>query len=415
MNERGRGNHEPSYQEHPGSVSTDNGLEARISRFLHKEAGKIHFTPALRHHIIRKISSQHPVRRNYVAVIVIVSAATLILTLSGLIYFMIHSAAQAGIHYNVSKVIAVAPELANGGLLLSLDPTERHIVYQPVSQSGVLYTADLINPIQSNTLAMRDARDMAWAPDGSALVATVAPANTVHPLLALVSERQYMRLLGHNNALAANWSPDNADEIMFAQQQNRKTQLWSIKTSGAPRTLRISLQEQLLIQHMGWSSDGRYLALVVTQNGGVTKETLDQPARAIYVMDFQTHKLTNLVAPGNFTIGRVAWSPTTYELAYEQIGTNQKIVLQTVNVTKPDKHTSIVPQHQLAGWSWSTDGRALVYSDGGKLTAYIFHGEPITFSHQKQFISPFWLKNGQILCMDITNGKGKLTLLTPQK
>ncbi|GLV56882.1 hypothetical protein KDH_37210 [Dictyobacter sp. S3.2.2.5] len=417
MNEHGRGDNESTYQEQPGDISTNDALEERISRFLHTEAEKIHFSPDLRHRIIQNASSQRRGSHHYITIAVLASAAALILALSGLTYFMANPTAPSGLRYTVNKEITVAPELANGGQLLSLDPTERHIIYQPAGQNGVLYTADLTDPVQSSTLAMRYARDMAWSPDGSALVATVVPMNTTHPLLALVPTGQYMRLLGHNNALAANWSPTNADEVMFAQQQHGQTELWSTKTSGAPATLQVTLSEQLLIQHMNWSFDGRYLALVVAQSGAATKETLAQPARAIYVMDFQTRKLTTLVAPGNFTIGNVAWSPATHELAYEQIITNQTTHLVTVDISRPDKPTSITPQHQLAGWSWSADGQALVYSDGGKLIAHVFHGTPITISQpqQQQLISPFWLKDGKILCMHITNGKGTLMLLAPQK
>lgn len=64
MNEHGRDDHEPSYREQSGNVSTDNALETRISRFLHKEAEKIHFTPALRHRIMQKVSAWRPVRRS---------------------------------------------------------------------------------------------------------------------------------------------------------------------------------------------------------------------------------------------------------------------------------------------------------------------------------------------------------------
>ncbi|GCE17184.1 PD40 domain-containing protein [Dictyobacter kobayashii] len=416
MNEHGRDDHEPSYQERHANVTTDNALDARISRFLHKEAEKIHFTPELRNSILQKVPSRRPLRRNHITFAVLASAAALILALSSLTYFALHPATQAGIHYTLGKEISVAPELADGGLLLSLDPTEQHIVYQPANQVGVLYTADLDDPVQSNELAMRYARDMAWAPDGSALVATVTPTNTVHPLLALVPKGQYMHLLGHNNALAANWSPTNANEIMFAQQQNGKTQLWSTNTSGAPATLQVSMSEPLLVQHMIWSPNGHNLALVVSQSGAVTRESLNEPERAIYVMDLQNNKLTRLVTPGSFTIGNVAWSPDGNKLTYEQIAANKKVILQTINMSQPDEQTSITPQHQLAGWSWSSDSRALVYSDGGKLTAYVFHGTPIVFPQtQQQLTSPFWLKNGQILCMQITNGKGNLTLLTPQK
>ncbi|GCE25232.1 hypothetical protein KDA_07160 [Dictyobacter alpinus] len=419
MNQHGRDDHEQTSKTQSSGVTTNRSMESHIAHFLHSEAEHIHFTPALRAQILQKLPSRQPQRRRTLTFVVLASAAALILALSGLTYFALQPATQtSNIYYSQEKEIAVAPQLANGGQLLSLDPTEHRIVYQPANQAGVLYMADLANPVESNALAMRYARDMAWAPDGSALVATVTPANTVQPLLALVPKGQYMHLLGQNKALAANWSPTNSDQIMFVQQQNGQTKLWSTNTAGAPATLQLVLPEPLLIQHMSWSPDGHSLAFIASASpdGPISKETLDQPGRTIYVLNIQTHKLSKLVAAGNFRVGTVAWSPDSHALTFEQINNNNQISIQTVTINKPAEIISIVPGQQLEGWSWSTDGRAIVYSDGGTLKAHIFHGPEIKFPQTKaHYASPFWLKNGQILCMHVTDGKGILTLLTPEK
>ncbi|GER86608.1 hypothetical protein KDW_07700 [Dictyobacter vulcani] len=419
MNQRGRDDHEHSSNkaQHSSGVTTNHTMESNIAHFLRGEAEKIHFTPALRARILQEIPSPRSQQRTRLTYIVLASATAFILVLSGLTYLWRQPEIQTtGIYYVQHKEITVAPQLANGGQLLSLDPTEQRIVYQPANQAGVLYMADLINPVQSNALAMRYARDMAWAPDGSALVATVLPPMTAQPLLALVPNGQYMHLLGQNTALAADWSPTHSDQIMFARQQKGQTQLWSTNTSGAVVTLQLTMHESLLIHHMNWSPNGQYLALIASQNKTVTRATLDQPGRVIYIMDIQTHKLNQLMAPGNFQVGNVSWSPDGHALTFEQINPNQKTILQTVTINKPGEISSITPKQHLDGWTWSPDGHALVYSDGGRLSAYVFHGSPIIFPQtQARYVSPFWLKNGQILCMNVTGDKGVLTLLTPQK
>jgi WD40-like Beta Propeller Repeat len=68
------------------------------------------------------------------------------------------------------------------------------------------------------------------------------------------------------------------------------------------------------------------------------------------------------------------------------------------------------------GWSWSPDSNTLVYSDGGKLTAYTLQGPGLVFpATQDSRIDPFWLPNGNLLYLQLTNGVDKLAIVDAQK
>ena len=413
MNEHGRDDHGQSYKSQSPEVLTDRALGERISHLFHEQAEHVQFTPELREHFMRQVPSH---REPWpVFVIALASAAVLILALTFNVYLsqLMQPAVQHGIQYTSSRELSVSPEFAMGGQLFSVDPSEQRVVYQSAQQSGVFYMARLNDLVTSNTLVMRYARDMAWSPDGSDLVATVSPEGSFLPLLALVPAGQYMHLLGHD-ALAATWSPKAGQEITYTIPNHGQTELWSTTKDGQSSKLLATMPLSLLVKHMLWSPDGRYLAMTVASTAAPTPTTLDQPARAIYVMDMQTNSLRTFAAPTGSTIGNLEWSPTGKNLAYEQIDTHGKSLLEVLNLMKATDHFDIVPQHQLQGWSWSPDGRALAYSDGGTLQAHVLYGQKVTFPQgSSKLISPFWLKNGTILCVHTNQGTNTLALLSP--
>ncbi len=425
MNKHGKHNHAQSPNSPYPDVLTDQALGERISCIFHKQAEHIQLTPKLREHFIRQVPLRRVKRPRTFLIAAFACAAFLVIALTFSAYLapFLHIPVQHQIQYTALKEMNVSAELAKGGQLISVDPTEQHIIYQAANQSGIFYMASLNNLIGSNRLVMRYAYDMAWSSDGSALVATVSPAGTLLPLLALVPTGQYMHLLGHN-ALAATWSPKNKQGITYTLQehgQTQSTQLWSTDTNGQSNRLVATIPLSLLVKHMYWSPDGRYLALAVTSTSTPTSTpttpihaALNQPAHAIYIVDMQTNNMRTFIAAGSAHIGNVAWSPNGQNLAYEQIDNNGKSLLQAINITRPTTHFDISPQHQLLGWSWSPDSRALAYSNGGVLQAHILYGQAINFPHSKsQLVSPIWLKNGNILCMDIKQGTGSLALLSP--
>ncbi len=418
MNEHGRDDHGQAYTSQYPDVLTDDALDERISHFFDEQAQHVEFTPQLREQFMQKIPARRERPFRPLFVVAFASAAILILALTFNMYLsqlMQPAIPQAAIHYTASKQLSVASELAQGGQLLSVDPTDQRLVYQPAQQNGVFYTAHLNNPIASNTLAMRDAQDMAWSPDGSALVATVSTESSSLPLLALVPDGQYMHLLGHD-ALAATWSPIDSEQITYVIPEHGQTQLWSTSRDGKSNKLLSTMPLALLVKHMLWSPDGHYLALTVVSGATTPLEALSKPADALYVVDMQTHTMQTFTAPNVSSIANLEWSPNGKNLAYEQMDTASKSILQEVNLIKPADHFSVTPQRQLRGWSWSPDGRAIVYSDGGALQTHVLHGQKVTFPQtSSKLVSPFWLKNGTILCVQVNQSTNTLELLSPNK
>ncbi len=392
-------------------------LGEHIARALYEQSKHIYFTPSMRETLLRHLPAkrrQAPARL-YAAGLAL--AAIVILAVGVTFYFSQQrtNSAQSAVTYISGNNVPVSSELAHNGRILSLDPAEKHLVYEAADQPGVLYTIDISNPIGSNFLAMRYARDAAWAPDGSALVATVVPEGTPTPLLALVPTGQYMHLIGHD-ALAATWSPKERQQITYTIGGEGNTQLWSTPPDGKTTQLLATVPQSLSVQHMTWSRDGQHLALTVSETGAVTKDALQQPSHSIYLIDAQTKTLNELVKAGDFTLGSVAWSPDGRSLAYEQIDHQGRMTLQVIEVAQPQRHTSIIPQHNLNGWSWSPDSRVLLYSDNGALRTKVFSGPDIHLpGSTAQQISPFWLKDGRILYLRRDHGEGKLAYLLPQK
>jgi WD40 repeat protein len=397
--------HNNQYQE-----QNENMLDARLTQVLHTQAERIHFTPQLRNSILQHLPPRRAsVPRRRLALASALAAVFL------LVFSLIAALLQIGQpqQFALTQTITTPAELANGGQLLSLDPTEHHLVYQPMNQPGVMYVTDISSPVASNFLAMRYAHDVAWSPDGSQLVTTVSPTGTTWSLLALVRVGQYMNPLG-KDAEAASWSPTSAQKIIYATQTGDQLTLWQTTPSGhaaqALQTARLALS----VQRMLWSQDGQKLALIATRANTPSALLQSLPAQAIYVMDTRTNTLSEIVQPGNFTIGTVGWSPSKHYLTYEQIDAQGHTTLHTLDVDQHKELFHVNLQKKLLGWSWAPDNSALVYSDGGTLHAYTLRGPTIQFPQTPATeCYPFWLKNGRILYMHITNGVGKLAFLAP--
>jgi len=386
-------------------------LETRIAHVLQKQAAQVQFTPAQRERIMRRIAARP--KKTLLSAPALVFVASLVVLLSFAVYLFasIPSGPVATTtHYVVNNSLNTPGELANGGRLVSLDPTQQHIVYEGANAPGVMYTADLKNPAGSNLLAMKYARDVAWSPDGSALVTTIYPSDVTEPLLALIHTGHYMDTLGHT-ALAASWSPTSNQEIVYATQEHGVTKLWSTAPSkGHTSDLIATLPISSLVQRLVESRDGHILALITTPGQTPSPQLLSRPGNAIYIMNMDTHTVHALPLSSNAAIGNVALSPNGHYLTYEHIDSQARVVLHTLDIIKQQEVFTIAPQHKLLGWNWSSDSNALVYSDGGVLAAHMLHGTQIAFP-KTNATYPLWLADGRILTVSVTNGIGKLQIL----
>ncbi len=397
-----------------GSISsatshTDHDLEREIARLFHERAEQIHFTPELRARILRRGRIGRPVhhRPQWSFAGLAVAALLLIIALGAISFPYSAQSTPSPIRYSMLKMVTVPDTLAHGGSLLSLDPTEQHLAYQPAGQAGVLYTADLANPVGSNALVMRDALDSSWAPDGSALVATIKPEGTSVPLLALAPLGTYMHPLAHN-ALAASWQPTAHNQIAYAIQEDRHIQLWVTTPTGDHASLQAALTIPLPVQRLIWSKNGQWLALVAANT---IPSTSAQGGQALYVMNARTQHVQTIIPTGTMSIGKVAWSPDSNYLTYELTDEQGRTTLQTID-TANQPIFAIHPRGRLQGWSWSPNSQTLIYSDGGALHTYALHGQDLAFPQEKaQYSDPFWLSDGKILALRLTDGGEQLVYL----
>jgi len=407
MSERSGEDHRQLRDHNQQELDVETMLETRIAHVLQDQATHVQFTPVQRERVMRRIAARP--KQTRVSAPALVFVASLVVILSFAVYLFTSVSPRpvtATTHYTVSTTLNTPSTLANGGHLVSLDPTQHHIVYEATNEPGLMYTADLSDPVGSSLLAMRYARDVAWSPDGSALVTTIYPSNITEPLLALVHTGQYMDTLGHA-ALAASWSPTSNLEIVYVTQENGMTKLWRTAPSkGHSATLIATLPISSLVQRLIWSHDGHTLALITTTGQTPSPQLLKQPGNAIYIVDMNTQRVHELPVTENAAIGNVALSPDGHYLTYEQ----DDNVLHTVDITKQHEAFTITVQHKLLGWSWSADSNTLVYSDGGTLVAHVLHGTHITFP-KTDAAYPLYLTDGRILTMNRTNGVGELEIL----
>ena len=376
-------------------------LEARIGHALQKQAAQIQFTGELRTHIMQNLPARHTAKQRRFLAPAFALVAVVLIVFSLSTYLLLNQ--QPSLHYTLHQTIAVPPELAHGGLLLSLDPTGHHLVYQPANQSGVMYTADISDPLTSNILAMRYAHNVGWSPDGTELITTVSPEGVTNPLLALVQIGEYMKPLGPD-AEAASWSPTSTQQILYVTQSHGRTLLWTTTPGGQASQQVATMNVSLSVQQIVWSHDGQKLALLMTNENGM--------GNTLSVMDARTHTLNTIVTTDTSTLSMVNWSPDKHDLAYQQSDAQGHTTLHAVDVDQHKELFALTIQKNLAGWSWSPDSNALVYSDGGTLHMYTLHGMAVQLPHINATQDyPFWLKDGRILYMNITNEEGKLAIL----
>jgi Tol biopolymer transport system component len=390
-------------------------LESRIANILHQQASHIHFTPTTHAQVMKRITrhSEHRLlsRPVFAFTTVAVLALVVLFVFIQVFYQFYHQpVAVTPVHFGLMTTLDTPNALAQGGHLASLDPTGQHLVYQSAQGTGVMYTADVHNPNASNVLAMRDALAASWSPDGSDLVATIEPTDTNTPFLALIHTGSYMHPLGHT-AIAASWSPTSANQIIYVTQENGVTQLYSTTPQqNQSAHLLATLPIAATIQQLVWSPDGHMLAIVATSNTSST-----QSLHTLYLLNMQTYTIKELATSGNFTPGTLAWSPNSRYLSYAHIDTQGKTSIQTVNVATQQIAFTLKLQGTLDGLSWSPSSNALLYSDNGKLIAYVLHGAPITFTKSaNEQISPFWLPDGRILCLNLVQGTQTLSILAIQ-
>ncbi|HLI91615.1 MAG TPA: hypothetical protein VKV37_23215 [Ktedonobacteraceae bacterium] len=409
--------HDPQAPAHPSYPDVDPRLEAALISALERQAAQVPFPPALREHIVGHLPPRHVRRAPRRLALGLAAALVIALSLSLTLLLWRPQPAPLptgqALAYQVERTIPAPPSLSKGVSVIALDPTGHHLVYEPVNQPGVMYTADLSDPTATNVLAMREAHSASWAPDGSALVTVVTPPGAAQPLLALVPYGKYMSPLGPH-ALAADWSPAG-QSITYVTQEKGPAALWATTRDGHPTHLLAKMSLSLPVQRLLWSPDGKHLALVVAGNGPAGPTALSQPGRAIYLMDRQSGRLQELVAPGDFTIGTLAWSPDSRLLTYERLSAEAGTSLQAINVATAQTRLAIPIHHALAGWSWSPDSRTLIYSDGGALRARTLSGPRIVLpATRAQQTFPNFLRDGRILLLQSTPTGEELVLLHPK-
>jgi hypothetical protein len=403
---------------HPTHPEADPRLEAALTRALVQQAAQVNLSPALRERIVGHLPPRHvrPTSRRLALGLAAALVIALSLSLALFPWRLQPSPLPTGhaLSYQIEQTIPAPPSLAQGVSVLALDPTGHHLVYEPLNQPGVMYTADLSDPSATNVLAMREAHSASWAPDGSALVTVVTPPGAEEPLLALVPYGKYMYPLGQE-ALAADWLKAAGQSITYVTQGKGPAALWTTTRDGHPTRLLAKMALSLPVQRLLWSPDGTHLALVVAGSGQAGPTALNQPGRAIYLMDKQSGQLQELVAPGNFTIGTLAWSPDSRLLTYERLATQGDTSLQAINIATGHSQFSLTIQHRLSGWSWSPDSRTLIYSDGGALRTYTLSGPGIVLpTSRAQQTFPIFLHDGRLLLLQSTSTGEELVLLHPK-
>jgi hypothetical protein len=385
-------------------------LEDAIRHALEARAARVQFSPALRARILSQLPSRRraPTRRFRLA-LALSAVLALLLTLSLVLALpLLRPVAPEvqAIRYTVLQTLAAPPALAQGGRLVAVDPTGQHLVFQAASEPGVMYTASLTNPAATQVLAMREAHNAVWSPDGSALVAIVTPPGASQPLLALIPYGQYMYPLG-KSALAAAWTPTPGSEITYVTRADQRTQLWETTRSGQPTHLLATMNLELTVHDLAWSPDGRHLAMLAASG------SLDQPGRAIYLMDRQRGSVETLVPPGAFSITSFGWSPDSRFLTYERLDAHGQLSLVVLDIQRGRQILSLPIAGQLAGWSWSPDSENLVYSVNGRLVLHSFGSPHLLLPATKaRQLFPIWLRDGRLLVVQSdAQGQSQLVLI----
>ena len=397
----------------------DELLEGHIARLLQEQASHIQFTATLRNRVMQRLTPHASMQKNTrhlpalsVAIVSLVLLISVMSVLSTLPIFHPSSVSHA-IQFTVDKTYRTPDQLTHNGQLVSLDPTGHTLIYGVATQPGVMYTTNLSNPVSTNILAMKDAREATWLPDGSALVATIDAGGAHNPQLALVPTGKYMYLLGHE-ALTAGWSPI-AKEITYVTFEQGLTHIWATSSTGQNAHMIATLPISSLVQHIVWSPNGQQLALLATAAQQSSPQFLNASSRAIYIMNSTTKAVYELVKPGNEILSSLSWSPNGRLLTY--VGQNMQsgqTTLYTFNMSKSQLLFTVRLHSALQGFSWSPDSRVLLYSDGGALQSYVVYGQALqlpTVTTATTMTYPLWLNINHILFIETVHSIGQLTQL----
>ncbi len=421
MNEPEKTDVEQFRSELNGRNGSQDRLTGEIARALSTQATRVHFSPAMHAQVMQHLTPRRPESmRRRVSPALALAAALLLVLLIGLSAYLARvlpfspQTSVPSVVFTNQGGLSTPDELAQDGQLVSLDPTGQRIVYSIASQPGVMYVTALANPVAQNQLAMRFAREASWSPDGSALVTTVYVSGESLPQLALVPTGQYMHLLGIS-AQSASWLPSSATTITFLTQQNGLTTLWKVTPDGRTLHTMATFALPAIAQHLSWSSNSRFLAILATPGQTPTRDLLQGASHALYLFDTLDHRFTELVAPASSTVGNLAWTPDGHLLTYEQRNAQGQSVLHTLDLSTRQTLFTLPLQHSLLGMSWSPDSRTLVYSDDGTLHARSLNGIQVTFPHLAgTATSPFWLDGQHILYLSIQHNRGQLARLEAQ-
>ncbi len=395
---------------------SDDMLEADITRTLQEQASHIHFTATSREHVMQHLSPHPQTRRNplllpglTVAIIGLVLLISITSILSSPTTFS-PSRFSNGTQYIVDKTYLTPIQLAHDGQLISIDPTGHHIVYGLANQPGVMYTTSLSNPINTNTLAMRDAREASWSPDGSALVTTIYPMGAHEPQIALVPIGKYMYPLGLE-ALSANWTP-GSKEITYVTFKQGATQVWATSATGRDAQIEATLAIPVLVQHIVWSPDGHELALLASTEQKPSAALFSDAGQAIYLMNNETKAVIEIVKPASTKLNSLVWSPSGHILTYISYNPqNGKRTLDAFDTSKQQLLFAISLPQAAQGFCWSPDSRVLLYSEGGILHSHVLFGRDIQLPPVGSATYPLWLNSSHILYIQTTNGSSQLAQL----
>lgn len=417
MSETGNRDKDQPLNNHQVSFLSWEEVEERVARVLDERARKVQLSPALHGQIIQSLPRRRGTHTSRRRRILAGSLACVLVVVLGLIFGIAHVLQSApvrsapGLVFQQEKTLPTPTQLEQNGVFLSLDPTGQHLVYGVANQVGVMYTTSLISPLADNRLAMENARDISWAPDGSALVTTIYPSRKDGPQLALVPIGQYMHVLG-KQALASAWLPTSRSAITYITQADGQTMLWQITPQGQHAHILVTFTLPFLVQRLAWSPDARYLAILTAADPAASAANIQGVSRALFLFDARSGSLRELVAPGAFALDSLTWSPNGHILSYERRAAPGSNALVSFDITLNKILATIALHEQLQGLSWSPNSRDLIYSDGGTFRTYSLDNTPIVFPHLSgRATYPLWLDSRHLLYLALTGNGSRLVQL----